>query len=75
MTDFYQHLLAKAHARLRIARAEHETFAANMDTSDRSAQHLTTLRLKVEEAEREVSNAERALEGVQRMQRAIALGM
>ncbi len=43
--------------------------------SPRAVQHLAKLKIDVEHAETEVRNTESALEGVQALQRAVALGM
>jgi hypothetical protein len=75
MTDFHQDMLARAQQRLREARAEYETFAANMDPSDEDLAHMVALTVKLQDAERAVANAERALRGAQALQRAVALGM
>ena len=75
VTDFHQHMVAKAQERLRTARAEHEAFASRMDWSDqRAVKHLANLK-RGGTRRTELANAEHSLRGVQAMQRAVALGM
>ena len=74
--NVHEHFVARAQERLRIARADHDHYAARVDWDDRNAvQHLNKLKSELDHAERALADAEHSLRCMQAMQRAVALGM